>query len=83
MVTAPAGCGWLQGVADISEFNTSHGGGGCCSIYSQHYLSAAGVRQGDWLGSYFAPPGTLLLKATMTILPEFRPTFNSPLNQKT
>lgn len=83
MVSAPAACDWLQVVAGVSEFNNSHGGGGgCCSIYSQHYLSAAGVRQGDRLGSCFAPPGTLLLKAT-TVLPEFRPTFNSPLNQKT
>ena len=38
---------WLtQVVAVISEFNTSLGGG-CCSIYSQDYPSAAGVRQGD------------------------------------
>lgn len=79
MVTAPAGYGRPQVVAVISEFNTSLGGG-CCSIYSQDYPSAAGVRQGDRLWSRFAPPGTLLLKATVTILPVFRPTFNTPLN---
>jgi len=45
------------------------GGGGCCSIYSQDHPSAAGAGQVD--RGWGAPPSTLLLKATMTILPVF------------
>lgn len=77
MLPAPAARGRLQAAAVISELSISPG------VMVVQLSQPRLVRDKDRVQGAAAPPGTLLFKATGTVLPGFRPTFNIPLNQKT